>query len=136
MTKETICSLEKTVCVHRFVSDQEYSFRFVSLTLIDHSKRLMQILTLVKPLSRGYIIIYGGPQVQYSSDMHIAALPSCFSSQLSTFRLFQALFGYAERFFCYAKHFSSYRPTESFFGLPTITRPSTAGRVPCPHTHM
>ena len=50
----------------------------------------------------------GGPQVQYSSaDMHIAALPSCFSSLLGTFRHFQALFGYAERFFCYAKHFPS-----------------------------
>ncbi len=50
---------------------------------------------------------YGGPQVKYSSDMHIAALPSSISSLLGTFRLFQALFGHAERFFCYAMHFSS-----------------------------
>ncbi len=39
--------------------------------------------------------------------MHIAVLPSCFSSLLSTFRLFQALFGSPEWFFCYAKHVSS-----------------------------
>ena len=32
--------------------------------------------------------MYGGPQVLYLSDMHIAALPSCFSSLLSTFLLF------------------------------------------------
>ncbi len=39
--------------------------------------------------------------------IHISALSSCFSTLLSPFRLFQVLFGYAERFFCYAKHFSS-----------------------------
>ena len=51
--------------------------------------------------------------------MHIAALPSWFSSLLSTFRLFQAFLGYAECFFfCSAKHFCSILIT--FFPLPTI----------------
>ncbi len=60
---------------------------------------------------------YGGPQVQYSTDMHIDALPSCFSSLLGTFRLFQAIFCCAERFFCYAKHCSSIM--RSFSALPS-----------------
>ena len=61
----------------------------------------------------------------------IAALPSCFSSLLSTFRLFQVLFDYVERFFCYAKHFllfwavfrlcqAVFRYAEPFSDLPTI----------------
>ena len=41
--------------------------------------------------------IYGDPQVQYSSDMHIATLPSCFSSLLGW-----ALFGSSE----HLKHIS------------------------------
>ncbi len=63
---------------------------------------------------------HGGTQVQYSSDMPIAALPSCFSSLLSTFRPLQAIFGYSKHFsampssfqlcwtlFCFDNHFSS-----------------------------
>ncbi len=40
--------------------------------------------------------------------MYIAALPSCFSSRLSTVRLFQAFIGKAERFFCSVNHFCFY----------------------------
>ena len=50
---------------------------------------------------------YCGPQVRYFAYMYIAALPSCISSLLSTFRLFQAFLGYAECFFCHTKHFSA-----------------------------
>ena len=39
--------------------------------------------------------------------MHIAALPSCVSSLLRTLRHVQALYGYTERFFRYAKHYSA-----------------------------
>ncbi len=51
--------------------------------------------------------IYCGLQVQYFAYLHIATLPSCFSSLLGTFWLFQAFLGYAVCFFCYAKHFSA-----------------------------
>ena len=53
--------------------------------------------------------------------MHIAALPSCVSSLLSTFRLFQAFLGCAECFFCYAKLFLSC--AEPFTALPSIFLP-------------
>ncbi len=51
---------------------------------------------------------YGGPQVQYSSYIHIGAPPCCFSSVLSIFQLSQAFFVYTERFLCSAmQHFSA-----------------------------
>ncbi len=53
--------------------------------------------------------------------MHIAALPSCVSSLLSTFRLFQAFLGCAECFFPRCQAFFSYG--EPFSALPRIFLP-------------
>ncbi len=55
---------------------------------------------------------YCGPQVQYFAYMHIAALPNCVSSLLTTFWLFQAkFFLLCQAFFSYAAH---------LFPLPSI----------------
>ncbi len=55
---------------------------------------------------------YCGPQVQYFAYMHIAALPNCVSSLLTTFWLFQAkFFLLCQAFFNYAAH---------LFPLPSI----------------
>ncbi len=82
----------------------------------------------------GYHTVYCGPQVQYFAYMHIAALPSSFSSLLGTLSFFQAFLGYAKCFFCYAKHFSAmlsslllrqafFSYAGSFFALPSIFFP-------------
>ena len=67
---------------------------------------------------------YCGPQatqVQYFAYMHIAALSSCVSSLLSTFRLFLAFLGYAECFVLPHQAFFSYG--EPFSALPSIFLP-------------
>ncbi len=59
--------------------------------------------------------------VQYFVYMHIAVLPSCVSSLLSTFRLFQAFLGCVECFFPLCQAFFSY--AEPFSALPSIFLP-------------
>ena len=71
---------------------------------------------------------YGGPQVQCSSDMHIAALPSCLSSLLSTFLFLFSAEHFSSRLsiclFCWAFFFSA----EHFPSLSSIL-----GKEECPH---
>ena len=81
--------------------------------------RAVHVFWTVQVKQRGNIVYYyGGPQVQYSSYMHIAALSICFSSLLRTFfRLCQAFFVNTERFFLLSQAVFTYAATDYYVKL-------------------